>query len=87
MSVTAVPGEGEVRVFADYTGDFEEDADVCVVGSGPTGAVVAHELAVTGRKVVLLEEGPPFTPRDFVLEGARSMTRTLREGGLRCSRR
>lgn len=86
MSVTAVPGEGEVRVFADYTGDFEEDADVCVVGSGPTGAVVAHELAVTGRKVVLLEEGPPFTPRDFVLEGARSMTRTLREGGLRTTR-
>lgn len=86
MSVTARPGEGCVRVFADYEADFEEEAEVVVVGSGPTGAVVAHELAVAGRRVVLLEEGPPFTPDDFVLEGARSMTRTLREGGLRATR-
>jgi choline dehydrogenase-like flavoprotein len=86
VSVTAVPGEGEVRVFADYAGDFHEEADVAVVGSGPTGAVVAHELARAGKKVVLLEEGPPFTPEDFVLEGARSMTRTMREGGLRATR-
>ena len=86
MTVAATPGEGEVRVFADYTGDFQEEADAVVVGSGPTGAVVAYELAATGKRVVLLEEGPPFTPDDFVLEGARSMTRTLREGGLRTTR-
>ncbi|MBW2314493.1 MAG: GMC family oxidoreductase [Deltaproteobacteria bacterium] len=86
MSVTATPGEGEVRVFADYDGDFVEEADVVVVGSGPTGAVVTHELARAGRKVVLLEEGPPFTPDDFVLEGAASMARTMREGGLRATR-
>jgi choline dehydrogenase-like flavoprotein len=86
VSVTATPGEGEVRVFADYDGDFVEEADVVVVGSGPTGAVVCHELARAGRKVVLLEEGPPFTPQDFVLEGAASMARTMREGGLRATR-
>ena len=86
MSVTARPGEGEVLVFADYTDDFREDADVVVVGSGPTGAVVAYELAASGKRVVLLEEGPPFTPEDFVLEGGLSMTRTLREGGLRATR-
>ncbi len=80
------PGEGEVRVFADYAGDFQEEADVVVVGSGPTGAVVAHELAIAGRKVVLLEEGPPFTPEDFALDGATSMVRTMREGGLRATR-
>jgi len=74
---------GEVRVFAQYTGDFREEADVVVVGSGPTGAVVCHELARAGRRVVLLEEGPPFTPRDFDLDGSRSMARTMREGGLR----
>jgi choline dehydrogenase-like flavoprotein len=86
MSVAAPAGEGEVRVFADYDRDFSEEADVVVVGSGPCGAVVAKELACAGKRVVLLEEGPPFTPRDFELDGATSMTRTMREGGLRATR-
>jgi choline dehydrogenase-like flavoprotein len=75
-----------VRVFADYAADVREEADVVVVGSGPCGAVVAKELAEAGRRVVLLEEGPPFTPDDFSLDGARSMARTMREGGLRATR-
>lgn len=75
-----------VRVFADYVGDFRDTADVVVVGSGPCGAVVAKELAEAGRDVVLLEEGPPFTPEDFVLDGALSMARTMREAGLRATR-
>ena len=74
---------GEVRVFADYQRDFAEEADVVVVGSGPCGAVAAYELAAAGKRVVLLEEGPPFTPADFELEGSLSMARTMREGGLR----
>jgi choline dehydrogenase-like flavoprotein len=77
---------GDVRVFAEYERDFEEEADVVVVGSGPAGAVVAYELARAGRRVVLLEEGPPLVPADFELEGGRSMARTMREGGLRTTR-
>ncbi|MCG8590760.1 MAG: GMC family oxidoreductase [Proteobacteria bacterium] len=77
---------GEVRVFAQYQRDFSEECDVAIVGSGPTGAVVAHELALAGKRVVLLEEGPPFTPADFELDGARSMARTMREGGVRTTR-
>ena len=77
---------GEVRVFAQYADDFTESADVVVVGSGPCGSVIAKELAEAGRSVVLLEEGPPFTPDDFRLDGATSMTRTMREGGLRATR-
>ncbi|HIG72198.1 MAG TPA: GMC family oxidoreductase [Myxococcales bacterium] len=72
-----------LRVFTDYDADFELEADAVVVGSGPCGAVVAHSLAEAGHSVVLLEEGPPFTPRDFEFEGSLSMARTLREGGLR----
>jgi len=75
-------GEG-LRVFAQYDRDFEEAAEVLVVGSGPGGAVVAHGLAQAGRSVVLLEEGPPFTPQDFEFEGSLSMARTMREAGLR----
>jgi len=35
-------------------------ADVCVVGSGPAGALVAHRLADEGANVVVLEAGPRF---------------------------
>ncbi|MCP5066278.1 MAG: GMC family oxidoreductase [bacterium] len=77
---------GAVRVFAEYERDFTEQADVVVVGSGPCGSVVAYELAARGKRVVLLEEGPPFTPQDFELDGAFSMSRTMREAGLRTTR-
>lgn len=87
MEASTDPGlRGEVRVFAQYDRDFEEETDVVVVGSGPCGAVVAHQLAQGGRRVLLLEEGPPFVPSEFELEGSRSMARTMREGGLRSTR-
>jgi len=35
-------------------------ADVCVVGAGPAGALVAERLATAGRDVVVLEAGPRF---------------------------
>lgn len=74
---------GSVGVFADYRGSVTDRADVVIVGSGPCGAVAAYELAMAGKDVVLVEEGPPFTPADFELDGPISMARTMREGGLR----
>ena len=73
----------DLRVFASYERDFVERADVAVVGSGPGGAVVAKQLTDAGLHVVLIEEGPPFTPADYALEAGRSIARTMREGGLR----
>jgi choline dehydrogenase-like flavoprotein len=75
-----------VGVYAQYDRSFEEKADVVVVGSGPCGAVAAYELANAGHDVILVEEGPPFTVRDFEFDGNLSMTRTMREGGLRMTR-
>ena len=83
---TGATGMGEVRVFAEYDRDLRDSADVVVVGSGPAGAVVAKELTDAGKKVVLIEEGPPFVPADFEFDGGLSMARTLREGGLRTTR-
>jgi choline dehydrogenase-like flavoprotein len=74
---------GRLRVFAQYDSDVRESADVVVVGSGPAGSVVAYELAAAGHDVILLEEGPPFIPREFEVEGGLSMARTMRESGLR----
>ena len=41
-----------------------DDADVCVIGAGPAGALIAHRLAVAGHDVVVLEAGPRFDPAD-----------------------
>ncbi len=40
----------------------EEPHDVCVIGSGPAGAFVAHELVAAGARVVLVEAGEAVTP-------------------------
>ncbi len=76
---------GDLRVFAQYDRDFSEEVDVVVVGSGPCGSVMAKELTDAGQRVALLEEGPPFTPQEYVIDGALSMARTMREGGLRAT--
>lgn len=52
------------------TGERSLSADVCVVGSGAGGAVMAARLAEAGKDVVVLEEGGYWTPADFTeLEG------------------
>ncbi|MFB6102885.1 MAG: FAD-dependent oxidoreductase, partial [Haloplanus sp.] len=38
--------------------------DVCVVGAGPAGAIVAARLAEAGHDVVVLDAGPRFDPDD-----------------------
>jgi choline dehydrogenase-like flavoprotein len=46
---------------------YATDADVCIVGAGAAGGVLAYELAKKGLKVVLLEAGPFWDPeKDFV---------------------
>jgi len=41
-----------------------ERVDVCVVGAGPAGALVANRLAKAGFEVVVLEAGPRFDVAD-----------------------
>ena len=43
----------------------DEVVDVVVVGSGPSGGVVAHTLAAQGFKVVCLEQGDWVSPADY----------------------
>ncbi len=42
-----------------------EPVDVCIVGSGAGGAVLAKELGEAGLKVVVLEAGPRFNPSAY----------------------
>ncbi len=64
-------------------GDLAESADVCVIGSGAGGSVVAAELAEAGRSVVLLEQGPHWTRRDFSQREDEMLPRLFEEAGMR----
>ena len=46
-------------------GDLALTADVCVIGTGAGGSVIAKELAQAGRDVVVLEQGGHYTKDDF----------------------
>ncbi|HUK75045.1 MAG TPA: NAD(P)-dependent oxidoreductase, partial [Nitrososphaerales archaeon] len=50
---------------ADVNNSIAETADVCVIGSGAGGAVLAWEMAAQGRTVVLLEKGGYHPREDF----------------------
>ena len=47
---------------ATSAGGSAEPYDVCVIGSGPAGAFVAHELVLAGARVVLVEAGDTVAP-------------------------
>jgi choline dehydrogenase-like flavoprotein len=42
----------------------EIKTDYCVVGGGIAGILLAYKLAASGRKIVLLDQGPHFTEED-----------------------
>ncbi len=59
-----VPGEKPLRPLVP-DGDTTLEADVCIVGSGAGGGVMAGELSARGLKVVVLEAGGYFDESDF----------------------
>lgn len=63
--------------------DLTLQADVCVIGSGGGGAVVAAELAEAGRSVVVLEQGHHWTAKDFTQREEEMLPRLFEEGGMR----
>ncbi len=42
----------------------EINTDYCIAGSGIAGVMLATKLAASGKRLVLLEQGPRFTERD-----------------------
>lgn len=55
--------------------------DVCVVGAGAGGAVVAAELAEAGAHVALLEQGPAHHPDGFTARPPEMLGKLYRDGG------
>ncbi len=67
--------------FPEVRGRVKVQADVCVIGSGAGGAVVAAECARAGLRVVVLEEGAYFTKDDFSDTPFARMLRMYRNHG------
>ncbi|HEX6252568.1 MAG TPA: GMC family oxidoreductase N-terminal domain-containing protein [Gemmatimonadaceae bacterium] len=78
----AAPPGGVVQGH-EVASDLTLTADVCVIGTGAGGAVVAARLAEAGQDVVLLEEGGYWTPADFTESEAEMVPRLYADRGLR----
>ncbi|MFH2202599.1 MAG: GMC family oxidoreductase [Elusimicrobiota bacterium] len=48
------------------------DCDVCIIGSGAGGGIAAWSLAQAGLKVIVLERGRFYTPRDLLHDEIRN---------------
>jgi choline dehydrogenase-like flavoprotein len=57
-----------------------------VVGSGPGGGLLAHYLALSGKKVVVVEAGPKLGPADFHQDVGKTLASYFWEGGARTVR-
>jgi choline dehydrogenase-like flavoprotein len=60
-------------------------AEICVIGSGAGGSVVAALLAEGGRDVVLLEQGGHHTARDFDQREDSMLPLLFEEAGMRAT--
>lgn len=69
----------------ELDGDLELRAEVCVIGSGAGGAVVAKELAEAGRDVVVLEQGGYHTKEDFSQREEQMMPLLFEDMGQRAT--
>ena len=74
-----------IRTGSQIAADIDLRAEVCVIGSGAGGAVVAKELAEAGRDVVLLEQGGHYTKDDFTQREDEMMPLLYEEMGQRAT--
>ncbi len=72
-----------ITTLVERGGDLREHADVCVIGSGGGGAVVAAEIASAGHDVVVLEQGHHWTKAHFTQREDQMLPRLFEEAGMR----
>lgn len=65
VSVPPKQPEEPIQPWVPQGDDVTLEADVCIVGSGAGGAVIASRLSGAGHRVVVLEAGGHYTSADF----------------------
>ncbi|ELY65608.1 GMC family oxidoreductase [Natronococcus jeotgali] len=73
MSADRPPAEGAEPIDEERDRTPVADADVCVIGAGPAGGLVASRLAEADLEVVILEAGPRFDPADRLARQERAI--------------
>ena len=76
---------GFIMPGADISADVDERCDVCIVGSGAGGAVLAAGLVAAGLDVVMLEAGGAFTRQDFDLHEQTAYPAMYQDRGTRAT--
>ncbi len=66
--------------------DTKLECDVCVVGSGAGGSVIADRLSTAGLDVVVLEQGEYETPETFMQSELRMMQKLFLQSGTASSK-
>jgi choline dehydrogenase-like flavoprotein len=61
--------------------DIVENVDICIIGSGAAGAVLAKELVESGKKVVLIERGGYHEGKDMNQREVDMMPLLWKNGG------
>jgi choline dehydrogenase-like flavoprotein len=64
------------------TGSIAESVDVCVIGSGAAGAIIAWEMAEQGHTVVVLEKGGYHPRQDFTQREDQMIPLLFKNSGL-----
>ena len=73
---------GEVLTPIDFQGvDPKLSCDVLVIGSGAGGATVAATAAESGKKVILIEEGPAYKSSEYSGNFTGMTSEIMRNGG------
>lgn len=91
MSVPDLFREGlnrgwQVRAGSRLERDLVLETDVAIVGSGAGGGMTAEILSRAGLRVLLIEEGPLQTSRDFNMQEAEAYGALYQEGMGRMSK-
>jgi choline dehydrogenase-like flavoprotein len=71
------------RGFSDYEMNERWEADVAVIGAGAGGSAVATALAEAGLRVIVVEAGSHWEPKDFKQDSAWSLRNLYQDRGTR----